>query len=235
LTFSDFTITPTGSVDPNLADYTVQTLSDGFRIVGNFSAINGQQGDMLISYTVSASAASRTAVDDITLAFDGAAQGAHSGATVSEDLFSIPDGNSIASANVFSTGSGLFQKVDTATFAPVRSFTVEKDILVTAGTGSSGGSGGDDNDQGKDDNGQGDDEHNGDKNRHHHDKDMDHREDHDLCESVHHLKEFDACGGGAATISFVDQRFSVVPEPGSLVLLSSGLMGLFGFGRKRKS
>jgi PEP-CTERM motif-containing protein len=33
----------------------------------------------------------------------------------------------------------------------------------------------------------------------------------------------------------VDQRFSVVPEPGSLVLLSSGLMGLFAFGRKRKS
>src|SRR5215472_11384657 len=58
LTFSGFTITVTGSLDPNLADYKVVTLSDGFQIAGPFSAINGQKGDMLVSYDVTAPASS---------------------------------------------------------------------------------------------------------------------------------------------------------------------------------
>jgi hypothetical protein len=217
LTFSDFTITVTGSLDPNLADYKVLTLSDGFRIVGAISAFNGQQGDMLVSYDVSA--APGTAVDDLRLAFNGAAVGAHSGATVSEDLFGIPSGDFIASANVFQTGSGLSQKVDSVTFAPQTSFSVEKDILVKASGTSTGG------DHDVEDN---DDHEKGDK-----DKDRDHDKDR------HHPfgKDFDlkSFGGGFATISFVDQQFSVVPEPGSLVLLSGGLMGLLALGRTRKS
>src|SRR5215469_789906 len=107
LTFNDFIVTVTGSLDPNLADYQVQTLSDGFKIVGGFSAGSGQQGDMLVSYDVHA--APGFAVDDLSLKFDGHAVGAHSLASVSEDLFSIPGGNSIASANVFATGSGLLK------------------------------------------------------------------------------------------------------------------------------
>jgi hypothetical protein len=171
LTYSGFNITVTGSLDPNLADYKVLTLSDGFRIVGGFSAIDAEQGDMLVSYDVSAGTG--PAVNDLRLAFNGFAMGPHSAATVTEDLSS--GGNPIASASVFAPSNGPSQKVATATFAPQTSFTVDKDIMLKAGD------------------------------------------------------------AGLATISFIDQEFSVVPEPGSLVLLGGGLAGLFAFGRKRRS
>ena len=177
LTFSNFSITVTGDIDHNLADYQVLTLSDGFRIKAGIGVFGNQQGDVGLSYDVSAAPGS-PAVNDIRLAFNGTAEGANSGATVSEDLFGIPGGALIAAANVFAVGSGSSQKVDTATFAPQTSFTVEKDIFVKAS---------------------------------------------------------DPTFGGLATISLVDQHFSLVPEPGSLVLLGGGLTGLFALGRKRKS
>ena len=39
--------------------------------------------------------------------------------------------------------------------------------------------------------------------------------------------------GGSARISFVEQRFSVVPEPSTLALLAIGLTGVGVFGRRR--
>lgn len=170
LTFSDFTIIVTGSADPNLADYTVLTLPTGFRIVGGVGAFNAEQGDVSVSYAVSASAGS--SVDEASLGFNGAAMGTHSGATVSEDLSA--SGSPIASAMVFQLGSGASQKTDSVSFASETSFTVDKNIFVKADS------------------------------------------------------------NGLATLSFVDQTFALVPEPGSLLLMGSGLMGLLAFGRKRQ-
>jgi hypothetical protein len=41
-------------------------------------------------------------------------------------------------------------------------------------------------------------------------------------------------GGQFAALSMIDQRFSLVPEPGSLVLVSLGLLGLAGWRPKRR-
>jgi PEP-CTERM motif-containing protein len=128
LTFGHFAITATGSVDTNLADYQVQTLADGFRIVGGFDAFDGDQGSMHISYEVTDSAAG--GVDGLGLRFDGAAVGKGSGTMVTDNAFGASN-NQVVSANVFSSGGGGAQLLNTASFSgPQTDLHVEEGILL---------------------------------------------------------------------------------------------------------
>jgi hypothetical protein len=53
--------------------------------------------------------------------------------------------------------------------------------------------------------------------------------------SLHVEKDiFLSNGTGIATLSFFDQTFSVVPEPGSIVLMGMGCLGMIGYGLKRR-
>ncbi len=173
LSFGHFSIAATGSVDANLADYQVQTLTDGFRIVGGLGAFDGDQGSMHISYEVTDSAAG--GVDGLGLQFDGAAAGKGSGAMVSGNAFDGSN-NHVASTSVFSSGGGGTQLSNTASFS-----TPQTDMHVEEGV---------------------------------------------VLRSV-------GLASGVA-VSAIDDHFTAMPEPGTLVLLSVGMAGLFVMARKRE-
>ena len=128
LSFGHFIITSAGSIDTNLADYQVQTLADGFRIVGGFGAFDGDQGSMHISYDVTDSSAG--GADGLGLQFDGAASGKGSGTMVTENVFGAGN-NHLASANVFASGGGGAQLSNTASFnGPQTNFHVWEGIIL---------------------------------------------------------------------------------------------------------
>ncbi|HBZ72434.1 MAG TPA: hypothetical protein DEP35_22940 [Deltaproteobacteria bacterium] len=173
LSFSHFTITSTGSIDSNLSDYQVQSLTDGFRIAGGFAAFDGDQGSMHISYEVTDSAAS--GVDGLGLQFDGAASAKGSGTMVTDNAFDSGN-NHLGSASVFSSGGGGATLLSAANFGgPQSDLHVEEGIILkSVGLAS------------------------------------------------------------AAAISAIDEHFTAMPEPGTLILLGSGMAGLFMMARKRQ-
>jgi len=124
LTFSDFTITSTGSpTAPNLSSLQVLTPTpDGFQIAGPLHAIGG--GDAHIALHFDVSAAPGTQVDGLTLSFNGVAKGSQSQAKVSEQLLGIP-------VTVDPTNF-----VDSVSFAPQTNFAVAKDVSLTSGPAS---------------------------------------------------------------------------------------------------
>jgi len=174
LSFGHFVVTPTGAIDSNLADYQVQTLADGFRILGGFGVFDGDQGSMHISYDVTDS--SPQGLDGLGLTFDGSASAKGSGAMVTENVLDAGN-HHLASASVFASGGGGAQMSNTASLggAQTNLHVEEGIVLKSVGLAS------------------------------------------------------------AAATSAIDGQFTAMPEPGTLLLLTSGMTGLFVMARKREN
>ncbi len=159
-----------GSLNSNLDNYLVVTLDNGFRVVGPIGVADGNVGDILLDYSVSATNVLNPIIS-AHLSFNGSAFGLGSTANIAEDF---SNGESLA---VAVTGGGFSQKTDWVDFPATDLLAVVlKDIQV-------------------------------------------------ISVDVGHL----------ASISVIDQRFNVVPEPGTAALmLGGGLVGIAALGRSRR-
>jgi hypothetical protein len=160
LSFADFQVSIAGDLSPDLTDYAVQVLADGFRLTGPLSALLGGTGTLLLSYDVTAAG---PVIDGASLFAPGTTIGAGALTWVGESVFA-PGDVPIASLFVFDIEGVGSDPSDAASFAPQSAISVAKSVQVG--------------------------------------------------------------GGSFAVIPVLDQRFSLVPEPWSLLMVSSGLLGL---------
>ncbi len=176
-TFSNFSATVAGAISSDLNDYNVQALESGFRLTGAFLVADGNFGDMVLGYTVTA--ATGILITDAHLFFNGSFNGGAPpgmGTSVNETLFA--NGDPIAQLSVATSSGGFQQLTDDAIFDPVTEIEVLKNIA---------------------------------------------------------LSSYGGQGGSVAHISIVDQKFTFIPEPGTMLLGATGLLGLAALGRKRSS
>jgi len=174
-TFSNFHADIVGMISQNTNDYLVKQLSNGFELIGPMAVSDGDVGDLVLGYTVTARPG--ILITDVHLLHNGASS-TGGVASVVETIF---DG-STPIANLFAPGSHSPDDVTglSAEFVFGRGYStlnVKKDIAVTA--------------------------------------------------VLNRIRRT-----SAAHISFVDQTFTI-PEPGTLLLGSFGLLGLATLGRKR--
>jgi hypothetical protein len=108
LLFSDFTETRAGDVDPNLENYVVESLEDGFRVVpapGGLSAAAGEAGALVLGYQVTAAAGIQ--IVEMLLSFDASATGTGALARATQDYFTdSSETDMLGDAIVLVTGGG---------------------------------------------------------------------------------------------------------------------------------
>ena len=181
LLFSDFeaTMPPSGDVAPNLENYEVQALEDGFRVIpapDGLSIATGQGWALAIDYRVTGEAGIQ--IEETLLSFDGAATGTGALALTSQDYFGdASEPQPLGEAVVHVTGAG--GSITSASFMLPEAVD---SIYVLAG-----------------------------------------------------LQVAVPEEASAASISWVDQEFVTVPEPGSALLALTALLSLGALKRIRPS
>jgi hypothetical protein len=128
LTFDDFEITVVGDLSPQLEDYAVQVLGDGFRVSGPLSAVSGDSGTLLVSYQVTAPA---DLIEGAALFAPGIAIGSGSQAWVGESLLDGAD--VLGSLFVFDIAGVGSSPADSVGFAPVSHVEVAKSVHLGSG------------------------------------------------------------------------------------------------------
>ncbi|MFQ5514844.1 MAG: PEP-CTERM sorting domain-containing protein [Myxococcota bacterium] len=122
LSFDSFAATPAGSISSDLSLYQIIVLDDGFSLTGPFSAADGELGDMLLSFRVTATGP----LTSVQLSFNGQAAGLGAQAGVTETFLGLNIG-----LQVRATGGGGLQLQDSAALSgPSQLEVVFKDILV---------------------------------------------------------------------------------------------------------
>jgi hypothetical protein len=177
LRFSDFGVVISGDLAGQIdaSDIHVVVVNDGFFLTGPLSAADGEIGDILLSYSVSAEF---EGIIGASLFSNGVARGIGAQAAVDEQLFS--DSVLVGDLSAWDTGAVMGDAIffdETIFDRPLSEIQIEKDILLDSFL-------------------------------------------------------LDGGFGGSARISLIKQRFSVVPEPGTLALIGLGLAGLAGLGRR---
>lgn len=129
LTFSEFEVAVSGDLSLDLADYPVQVLADGFRLSGPLSALLGDAGTLLLSYSVSTM---DTIVVGASLFAPGTAIGDGAQAWAAETMLDAANAPLAALFTYAVAGVGS-DGFDAASFAPVSFVQVAKTLHVGSG------------------------------------------------------------------------------------------------------
>lgn len=131
LTFSDFEVSVAGDLSLELADYPVQLLADGFRLTGPLSVLLGEEGTLLVSYVVEATAGA--VIDGAAVFSPLVAVGGGSAGLVSDSLFD-DDGDPLGTLLALAVaGGGAPVLGDSVGFAGTTLVEVAKVISLSSG------------------------------------------------------------------------------------------------------